>query len=100
MGGRHFARYRNAVTVKTNLAYAMVRLANLQPGNTLLDPFCGSGTLLLEALEMHGGNLRNCLGMDVSRRSADGARENATAEGYNSSTVRFVCSDARSLRRH
>jgi len=98
--GRHFARYRNAVTVKTNLAYAMVRLANLQPGNKLLDPFCGSGTLLLEALEMYGGNLRNCLGMDVSRRSADGARENATAEGYSSSTVRFVCSDARSLRRH
>jgi hypothetical protein len=27
---RHFLKFRNAVTVKTNLAYAMVRLANLQ----------------------------------------------------------------------
>jgi alkylated DNA repair dioxygenase AlkB/23S rRNA G2445 N2-methylase RlmL len=99
--GRHFARYRNAVTIKTNLAYAMIRLANLTEGNTILDPFCGSGTLLLEALEMYGGNLRNCLGMDVSRRSADGARANAIAEGHTSkSVVRFVCSDARSLRRH
>jgi 23S rRNA G2445 N2-methylase RlmL/alkylated DNA repair dioxygenase AlkB len=99
--GRHFARYRNAVTIKTNLAYAMIRLANLREGNTVLDPFCGSGTLLLEALEMYKGNLRNCLGMDVSRRSADGARENAKAEGYASDNiVRFVCSDARSLRRH
>ena len=99
--GRHFARYRNAVTIKTNLAYAMIRLANLKEGNTILDPFCGSGTLLLEALEMYNGNLKNCLGMDVSRRSADGARANAVAEGYaGSNTVRFVCSDARSLRRH
>ena len=99
--GRHFARYRNAVTIKTNLAYAMIRLANVKEGDTILDPFCGSGTLLLEALEMYNGNLRNCLGMDVSRRSADGARANAVAEGHTgSNTVRFVCSDARSLRRH
>lgn len=99
--GRHFARYRNAVTIKTNLAYAMIRLANLKEGDTILDPFCGSGTLLLEALEMYNGNLRNCLGMDVSRRSADGARANAVAEGHTGqNTVRFVCSDARSLRRH
>eukprot|EP00537_Pseudo-nitzschia_pungens_P006515 CAMPEP_0172361748 /NCGR_PEP_ID=MMETSP1060-20121228/5532_1 /TAXON_ID=37318 /ORGANISM="Pseudo-nitzschia pungens, Strain cf. cingulata" /LENGTH=842 /DNA_ID=CAMNT_0013084111 /DNA_START=136 /DNA_END=2664 /DNA_ORIENTATION=+ len=98
--GRHFARYRNAVTIKTNLAYAMIRLANVKDGNTLLDPFCGSGTLLLEALEMHNGNLKNCLGMDVSRRSANGARANAVAEGYSDSSIcRFVCSDARSLRR-
>jgi 23S rRNA G2445 N2-methylase RlmL/alkylated DNA repair dioxygenase AlkB len=99
--GRHFARFRNAVTIKTNLAYAMIRLANLRKGNTILDPFCGSGTLLLEALEMYQGSLKNCLGMDVSRRSANGARENAIAEGYSGKgIVRFVCSDARSLRRH
>ncbi len=99
--GRHFARYRNAVTIKTNLAYAMIRLANLKDGNTVLDPFCGSGTLLLEALDMYNGKLKNCLGMDVSRRSADGARANAVAEGYTgTNTVRFLCSDARSLRRH
>jgi alkylated DNA repair dioxygenase AlkB/23S rRNA G2445 N2-methylase RlmL len=99
--GRHFARFRNAVTIKTNLAYAMIRLANIQQGNTVLDPFCGSGTLLLEALDMYQGKLKDCLGMDVSRRSANGARENAIAEGYSGKgIVRFVCSDARSLRRH
>ena len=38
--------------------------------------------------------------MDVSRRSANGARENATAEGYNAEILKFVCCDARSLRRH
>jgi len=98
--GRHFMRFRNAVTIKTNLAYAMIRLANIQQGAKLLDPFCGSGTLLLEALEINKGQLSGCLGMDVSRRSANGARENAEAEGYSSDIVKFVCSDARSLRRH
>ena len=87
----------------------MVRLANIGDSTTMtgdwycriLDPFCGSGTLLLEALDVYGPQkLRGCLGMDVSRRSANGARENATAEGYNAKILKFVCCDARSLRRH
>lgn len=96
--GRHFLKYRNAVTLKANLAYAMIRLANLKMGDHLLDPFCGSGTLMLEALQMYQGKIQ-CLGMDVSRRSAEGAKANAEAEGFLDQ-CRFVCSDARGLRRH
>lgn len=96
---RHFLKFRNAVTIKTNLAYAMVRCANIQPGNKVVDPFCGSGTLLLEALEFYKGKI-NCVGLDVSRRSAEGARENARAEGFGDDVCKFVCSDARTLRRH
>ena len=97
--GRHFLQYRNAVTIKSNLAYVMCRLANLNCGNRLIDPFCGSGTLLLEAQQIYGGTLR-CIGMDLSRRSAQGAADNAEAEGYGPDRCRFVCSDARGLRRH
>lgn len=96
---RHFLKFRNAVTVKTNIAYALVRLANAQPGHTILDPFCGSGTLLLEALEVLQKQAF-CIGMDVSRRSANGARDNAQAENYGDDVCNFVCSDARGLRRH
>ena len=119
---RHFLRFRNAVTVKVsqyrqyilssttvrvsllmlaqaNLAYAMVRCAAVKHGDLVVDPFCGSGTLLLEALEMYGKSIK-CKGMDVSKRSADGARENALAEGYGIDVCEFVCSDARGLRRH
>jgi tRNA G10 N-methylase Trm11/alkylated DNA repair dioxygenase AlkB len=102
--GRHTLKYRNAVTIKTNVAYAMLRLANLLEGNTLLDPFCGSGTILLEALLMFQGKL-SVVGMDVSKKSADGARENADADGYAESyggkyLRKFVTSDARGLKRH
>lgn len=96
---RHFRKFRNAVTIKTNLAYAMVRLAAIKPGDHIADPFCGSGTLLLEALEMFKKQLY-CIGLDVSRRSANGARENALAENCGEDICKFVCSDARGLRRH
>lgn len=96
---RHFLKFRNAVAVKTNIAYAMVRLGNIRPGHTVLDPFCGSGTLLLEALEVYQKQIF-AIGLDVSRRSAEGARENALAEMCGPEHCRFACSDARGLRKH
>ena len=96
---RHFLKFRNAVTIKTNIAYVMVRLANLKTGDHVLDPFCGSGTLLLEAMEVMKKQV-TCTGMDVSRRSAEGSRENAIEAGFNDTMCKFVCSDARGLRKH
>ena len=87
------------VLVQTNLAFAMVRCAAIQPGARIADPFCGSGTLLLEALEVYNKNLQ-CTGLDVSRRSVEGARQNALAEGCSPEICNFVCADARGLRRH
>jgi len=39
------------------------------------------------------------MGMDVSRRSANGARENAVAEGFGDDLCQFHCCDARNFRR-
>jgi len=96
---RHFLRYRNSVTIKTNLAFIMLRLAGLKYGGLLIDPFCGSGTIALEALEMSDKRIR-CIGLDVSRRAANGASENARSEGYGTDVCEFHCADARGLRRH
>ena len=41
--------------LKENLAAGLLRLAGWQPGMVLLDPMCGSGTLLLEAAQMQQG---------------------------------------------
>lgn len=97
---RHFLRFRNAVTLKTNLAYAMVRMANIKKGDLVCDPFCGSGTILLEALDVYRTEQIRCVGMDVSRRSQNGARENAIAEGFNDDVCQFHCCDARNFKRH
>jgi 23S rRNA G2445 N2-methylase RlmL len=96
--GRHFLRFRNAVTIKVNLAYAMIRCANIKEGDLICDPFCGSGTILLEALDFYNKRIR-CIGMDVSRRSAKGAQDNAIAEGCSESICKIHCCDARNFRR-
>mmetsp|Transcript_23002 Transcript_23002/g.46540 ORF Transcript_23002/g.46540 Transcript_23002/m.46540 type:complete len:735 (+) Transcript_23002:83-2287(+) len=96
---RHFLRFRNAVTIKTNLAYSMIRCANIKNGDLVVDPFCGSGTILLEALDYYQKKIK-CVGMDVSRRSANGARENAIAEGFGEDVCQFHCCDARNFRKH
>jgi tRNA (guanine6-N2)-methyltransferase len=38
-------------SLRPTLAAALVRLAEVRPGQTLLDPMCGAGTILAEALE-------------------------------------------------
>jgi putative N6-adenine-specific DNA methylase len=45
-----------AAPLKENLAAGMLRLAGWSPGVPLLDPMCGSGTLLLEAAGMALGD--------------------------------------------
>lgn len=37
--------------LRENLAAALVAVAQWQPDQTLLDPFCGSGTLIIEAMQ-------------------------------------------------
>lgn len=37
-------------SLRPTMAAAMVRLADLKPGQTLLDPMCGAGTILAEAI--------------------------------------------------
>jgi len=60
------------IALSPRLARTLVNLAGLQPGQTVLDPFCGSGTILTEA---YGKSLR-CLGLDSSASRVQDAREN------------------------
>merc|ERR1711965_751689 len=36
-------------TLKANICYCMLKLADIQPGDVILGPMCGSGSLNLEA---------------------------------------------------
>lgn len=53
--GLHKRGYRknaNAAPIKETLAAAMCNLAHIYPDTYLIDPFCGSGTILIEAALM------------------------------------------------
>ncbi|PLK50038.1 class I SAM-dependent RNA methyltransferase [Uliginosibacterium sp. TH139] len=49
---RGFKRAKVEAPLKENLAAGILKLSGWQPGQTLLDPMCGSGTFLIEAAQM------------------------------------------------
>ena len=55
------------------LAMMMINLAQIPITTTLLDPFCGSGTILSEALLLGYTNL---IGTDISEKAISDTREN------------------------
>ncbi len=71
--------YRPRVTLRTNIAYCLLIMARLTGTETVLDPFCGSGTIPIEAAAAFP-NLR-ILASDRSDEAVEGARANATAAG-------------------
>ena len=77
--------------MQAKLARCMVNLAQPKTGELVLDPFCGTGTTLIEA------TLVGCraLGLDVQRRMARGTLKNLTHFSIKPEGV--VVADARSL---
>ncbi len=63
---------RPEIALSPRLARTLLNLSGLKPGQTVLDPFCGSGTILVEALKR---SLR-CLGLDSRASRVQEAREN------------------------
>lgn len=60
------------IALSPRLARTLVNLTGLSPGQTLIDPFCGAGTILIEAYKK---SLR-CLGLDARASRVQEAREN------------------------
>lgn len=73
---RRFARpYQRRVALGANVAHAMLRLAARErPPQAVLDPCCGTGTILLEAANMFPQ--ARLIGSDSDPRSVIGAGEN------------------------
>ncbi len=46
---RGYRSETNSAPIKETMAAALIKLSDWQPGRTLLDPFCGSGTIPIEA---------------------------------------------------
>jgi tRNA (guanine10-N2)-dimethyltransferase len=73
------------------LSRALVNLSGVQPGEVLLDPFCGTGSLLIEA----GIVGAEPVGIDLSRKMVRGARRNSIR--YGQPWLGLVRADSRSL---
>jgi len=60
------------IAISSRLARLLVNLAGLEKGKTVLDPFCGSGTILSEALLVGA----NCVGVDRDPARIENAKRN------------------------
>lgn len=76
-------------TLHPPLAFAMAMLAELNPNQTVVDPFCGVGTTLIEAAKLEP-SIR-ALGVDIDHDSVRKARR--TAESARTK-IEFVVGDA------
>jgi tRNA (guanine10-N2)-dimethyltransferase len=65
------------------LSRAMVNLSGLNEDETLCDPFCGTGTILLEAESM---GIKST-GIDFDKKMCEVAKKNLAANGYNSKII-------------
>jgi tRNA G10 N-methylase Trm11 len=99
---RDFSRsYQDpTITIGPRLGRVLVDLAMNKPNGTLLDPFCGLGTILQEAL-MTG---RNIVGVDISRNNVNRTRTNLdwVRKNYQASQrldVKLVRANAMNLRK-
>ena len=66
------------------LARAMINLIGLKEGETVCDPFCGTGTTLLEAESM---GIR-AIGVDFDEKMYDISKENLKINGFNSKLIK------------
>jgi SAM-dependent methyltransferase len=83
---------RTPASTNPVIGAVMVRLAKIQPGQTVLDPFCGAGTLLVLAGEMAApGRLA---GVDLQARWLGLAAQNLTGRAVAAGLVQ---ADARRL---
>ncbi len=75
----------------SKLARCMVNLARVKAGELMLDPFCGTGSVMIEAAFV------GCrvLGLDVQRRMTEGTRRNLKHFGVESEGL--VIADSRKL---
>lgn len=73
------------------LSRALVNLSGVQPGEAFLDPFCGTGSLLIEASIVGA----EPVGIDLARKMVRGARRNSIK--YGQPWLGLVRADSRSL---
>jgi len=85
------------ISMSPRLAQLLVNLSNLAPGKTLLDPFCGSGTILAEGLFKS----LVCVGVDSNAGYLRDARKNLewARTRVGRGTYRLKLGDARELAR-
>jgi 23S rRNA G2445 N2-methylase RlmL len=90
--------FNHPAAIKSTLAYGMIRLAEIKDGETLLDPMCGSGTVVLEAASLYKDKIKIYAG-DIVKDFVEKAKENAKANNLEK-FIEFKNLDATKLEKY
>ncbi|MHA2069318.1 MAG: TRM11 family SAM-dependent methyltransferase [Candidatus Thorarchaeota archaeon] len=60
------------ISTSPKICRTLLTLSGARPGDTVLDPFCGTGTLLMEAAMLD----MKCIGIDIEQSMVKGAGQN------------------------
>ena len=82
---RTYREESRQAALKPTVAHALVRLARPPAGGLLLDPMCGSGTVLAEAADAG----QRALGGDIDAQAALAARRNLRAARFEGAVARW-----------
>jgi tRNA (guanine10-N2)-dimethyltransferase len=92
----------SGISLSSRLARVLVNIAGVSKGQVLLDPFCGSGTILGEAL-LKGAD---CIGIDRNHGSVERTKKNLAwvlsqgkRGGQHVPSFSVITGDAMNLRR-
>ncbi len=94
---RGYRIYDHPAALKPTLAYAMLILSSISDRDSLLDPMCGGGTIVIEAAYMLENSRLYCL--DKNPRHINGAKLNAMA-ALVQNRISFFVGDATKLSRY
>ena len=93
---RGYRVFDHPAALRPTIAYAMIKIAGVREKEILLDPFCGGGTILIEAAHMYK-NL-GLFGIDLFAQNIKGAYLNAICAGV-SEKINFIVGDATKLNK-
>ncbi len=74
----HKRPYFHPGSMSPKLALCMVNLARVHENDTVLDPFCGTGGILIEAGDLN----TRLLGSDIEKHMFEGSKLNLAHEGF------------------
>ncbi len=95
---RDWRVYNHPASLKPTLAYALIKIASIKKNETVLDPMCGGGTILIEAALEYGKKAKY-FGIDISKKYLEGAKKNARKAGV-ASLIKFKQGDCRKLEEY
>jgi tRNA G10 N-methylase Trm11 len=85
---------RSSLAISPRLAKIMINLSEIKEGGKLLDPFCGIGTILQEALLQ---NLK-VVGVDLDGKAIEGAKENMEWFGFDSNNYELINESSKNVK--